>query len=212
MPSQPTDCSHWLTRELKLHITTFDDSTGSLLKGQEKAFKLCCKLLRENAESFAAQSKATRSIRNRASELLKDVFRVVGPEVFLLCTLVHITKLGKNADRIRISTIQSWWKSTPHPQGLATVATSLCNGNRISDLVEKTYAPPYRTVLRKNDLLDFLQANVEHGSFAIRTPEDPEELPSIEISRQMCQELIMHVMERMGEGREKVSTYSNTHV
>lgn len=118
MRSQHRDCSDWLIGELERNISTFDNSTSSLLHGQERAFNLGCTLLREDAESLEARSRSSRSVRQRAREFLKDVFRSLGPEMFLLCTLGPITKLGENASHIRLSTIQNWWNSTAQPPGL----------------------------------------------------------------------------------------------
>jgi hypothetical protein len=53
-------------------------------------------------------------------------------------------------------------------------------------------------MLQGDDLLNFLQNHIDkYKSFAIRIPEDVNEAPSIEVSREICQDLIMHAMERM---------------
>lgn len=121
------DCDNWLIEELKKTMMTFNESTSSLLEGQKMSFKLCCDLLKENDDDLSSGSKSRRSVRKRARKLLKDIYRSIGPEVFLLCTLGPcITKLGEKALHIRLSTIQTWWCSALKPQGLTTVATELC--------------------------------------------------------------------------------------
>jgi hypothetical protein len=127
------DRSDWLLRELSLLITMFDDSTSSLLQGQEETFKLCYTLLNEVPENLE-KSRSRHSVRQRAKKFLKAVYRS-SPELFLLCTLVHITKLGENALYIRLSTITDWWKSTPQPKGLATVTKKICEAHSIDALI-----------------------------------------------------------------------------
>lgn len=47
------------------------------------------------------------------------------------------------------------------------------------------------------DLISFLETYAgEQRSLTIRVPENSNELPAIEISRAMCQDLIMFAMER----------------
>lgn len=55
---------------------------------------------------------------------------------------------------------------------------------------------PYHTDLQDGDLFTFLEKHRgSYKPFAIKIPEDENGSPSIEISRQMCQDLIIHVME-----------------
>ena len=117
-------------------MITFDENTTSLLEGQKRSFELCCTLLRED-DDLSRGGKSRRSIRQRARKFLKDIYQSIGPEVFLLCTLgPSITRLGENALRIRLSTIQTWWCTALKPQGLTTVATELCQAKTISSLVQ----------------------------------------------------------------------------
>lgn len=136
MSPQPKDWSEWLISTLRREMTTFDDTTSSLLERQNKAFSLHCDLLREDEASLETRSSSTRSVRLRAREVLKNIFQVLGPEIFLLCTLsVSITKLGEIAPRTRISTLQSWWDAIEPPQGLVTIAKAKCDENAIETLI-----------------------------------------------------------------------------
>jgi hypothetical protein len=117
-------------------MRTFDDTTSSLLECQNRAFSLHCDLLREGEVSLGKRSSSTRSVRLRARELLKNIFQVLGPEAFLLCTLaVTITRLGEIAPRTRVATLQDWWNVIQPPKGLVTTAKGLCGENAIETLL-----------------------------------------------------------------------------
>lgn len=67
----------------------------------------------------------------------------------------------------------------------------------VTSRANTTHAPPFRANLEDSDLLDFLQIySGERKSLAIRVPNDENELLSIEISREMCQNLIEYAMEK----------------
>jgi len=71
-------------------------------------------------------------------------------------------------------------------------------------------APPYRTKLQDGDLFSFLEKYLGgHAPLAIKIPKDDNESPSIEISREMCQDLIMHVME---SERQRIGLQAANHV
>ncbi len=77
----------WFIKQLESVLLTFDNDTHSLPKHQNNAFQPCYELLTEDAISLAKRSKQRRSIRLRARTLLVDVFKGIGREMFLLCTL-----------------------------------------------------------------------------------------------------------------------------
>jgi len=55
---------------------------------------------------------------------------------------------------------------------------------------------PHRATLSGEDLLEFLQTYLgRYSSFVISVPYDENEQPSIEMSRRMCQDLIMFAVE-----------------
>jgi hypothetical protein len=158
MPS-PQDRSDWLVGELQKTIATFDDDTSALLQGQQRAFELRCELLREDVESVRRRSKSNRSTRLRARTLLGEIFESLGAEVFLLCALgPTITKLGDYAPYIRLSTVETWWRSIPRVRGLVRVATELCEANAIAFL-----APP----AKKPRLSDCLRGNITYCSISM---------------------------------------------
>lgn len=64
--------------------------------------------------------------------------------------------------------------------------------------VENTNYAPYRSRLKLRDLASFLgkyQGEYESTWMTILVPDDVTDSPSIEISREMCQDLIDHVMD-----------------
>ena len=87
---------------------TFDNDTSLLFLNQDYTFKLYCDLLGEDTERLAKQLSSRCSVRLQARELLTDVFRSLGPKVFLLFTLaVSILKLGEIAPQTHLPKIQS---------------------------------------------------------------------------------------------------------
>ncbi|ORX94400.1 hypothetical protein BCR34DRAFT_499290 [Clohesyomyces aquaticus] len=210
MPSLSKDSSDWLIGKLQNAVKTFDDSTTSLLQGQQKAFDLCCELLRSDAQTVETKSKSTRSLRLRARQLLKDVFQSLGAEVFLLCTVgTTVTNLGENALHIRLSKIQIWWDSTSRPRGLATVAKQLCEAEAIgSSAVLSRKRQCWEGQLSKRLQIepDGLPQNVHHtpaqGSGAGVQQENPK-IPSIHSNQSTAQEQL--VLENASlQGIEKV--------
>jgi len=98
----------WLIKKLGKELATFDNDMSSLLLNQDHAFILYYDLLGEDTEKLARQSSSRRSVRLQARELLTDVFRSLGPKVFLLFTLaVSISKLSKIAPQTCLPKIQS---------------------------------------------------------------------------------------------------------
>ncbi|KAB8213156.1 hypothetical protein BDV33DRAFT_185321 [Aspergillus novoparasiticus] len=130
--------------------------------------------------------------KKRARDILSHLWQH-SKEVYFLCALAtHPTALGtlKSPDYLRV--VLRWWSKVDHPKGLAETV------ERHKEVLpyRKTNGPPYRTNLRDTDLINFLQTySGEQRSLAIRITDDENELPAIEISREMCQELIMFAME-----------------
>lgn len=60
--------------------------------------------------------------------------------------------------------------------------------------------PPCRAYLSHKDLVDYL-SHYEGGHLTIRVPDpnDSNEMPAIEMSREMCQDLIKFVLDRTSE-------------
>jgi len=57
-------------------------------------------------------------------------------------------------------------------------------------------APKWRSALEPVDLMNFLHQNAWADTlYHIVIPQSPDELPSIEISREMCQALIAYAWE-----------------
>lgn len=54
--------------------------------------------------------------------------------------------------------------------------------------------------MQESDLIDFLTSDSRtHGPLTIKVPDDYDEMPVIEISREMCQDLIRFALERQKE-------------
>jgi len=139
MSSKSIEWNDWLIEKLGKELAIFDNDTSSLLLNQDHAFKLYCDLLGEDAERLAKRLSSRRSVRLQARELLTNVFRFLGPKVFLLFTLaVSISKLSEIAPHTRLPKIRSWWETAPHLLGLAVVAKELCEANSISTLISSS--------------------------------------------------------------------------
>ena len=95
-----------LIKKLGKKLAIFNNDISLLLLNQDSAFKLYYNLLGEDIERLAKRLLLCRSVRLQARELLIDVFRSLGPKVFLLFTLVvSILKLSEIAPQIRLPKI-----------------------------------------------------------------------------------------------------------
>ncbi|PVH93558.1 hypothetical protein DM02DRAFT_676772 [Periconia macrospinosa] len=170
MQSADKDCSGWLIQKLETQLATFDENTKALLQGQKQAFNTYYELLHEDPGN-KQRSKNSRSLRRKARELLGDIFKTLGLEVFFLCTLEpNITRLGANAPYIRLATIQNWWDTAHQPQGLARVAKDLC-GDSISSIFPKSQKRRFSEGPGANeDVLSGAQA--PNHSLPVSLPED----------------------------------------
>jgi hypothetical protein len=116
-------------------MVTFNDDTESLSQPQTKSFELCYALQRGDRRQMEDRSRQSRSVRHRASEPLRHIYRFIKHELFLSCTLVSVTATGKRALRFNYSTLQKWSNPSLRPQSLTRVATQLCNVNKTDSLM-----------------------------------------------------------------------------
>jgi hypothetical protein len=118
--------SAWLITELTRELNTFNNN-NSLLTHQEKRFKSYKLILLEDQSSLAIRSSQDRSRRVRNRDLLVNVFRTLGKEVFVLCIISTAPTNLSVVDRCGlIPELQKWWINTSHPRALAEVAAELC--------------------------------------------------------------------------------------
>ena len=155
--------------------------------------------------------------KKRAQTIMSD-FWGHAPEVFILCALVMtFARLGSLKSNDYLRPTLSWWRQVEHPKGLdetvrkcsdhlppktmsaqggyLTMSTNSadtkterkCRSNESS-------APFLVTSLQTDCLLQFLHENPHmRKPLAIRVPFDETESPSIEVSREMCQHLIIRM-------------------
>jgi hypothetical protein len=118
--------SAWLITELKRELDIFDNN-NLLLTYQEKRFNSYKLILLEEQSAFAMRSSQDRSRRVRNRDLLVNVFRALGQEIFVLCNISTAPTNLSALDRYRlIPELRKWWTNTSHPRGLAEVAAELC--------------------------------------------------------------------------------------
>ncbi|KAF7570509.1 hypothetical protein PtrM4_105110 [Pyrenophora tritici-repentis] len=173
---------------------------------QIAAIKKCSDLVVENPASSQRNTS-----KRRAKAILTELW-THRPELFILVALsVNITKLGTLKSDKYLQVLLRWWNSVDHPKGLKEIVSDLSDilpprKERLRKESSRKESPrkessrlntsPFRSTLERDDLLDFLQNHPgANGLYYILIPADAHERPSIEIPREMCQDLIKHVIE-----------------
>jgi len=114
---------------------SFTNDPFPLENRQEKAIKKYVLLLSEKRTTQSLPS-STRYTRDRARQLLIDIYKKIDPDVFILCTLAAtITALGSIPANGLILELYTWWLSKSHPAGLSQVTRLVCTSNSIDSLV-----------------------------------------------------------------------------
>lgn len=131
--------SETLIQRLETARSMFDDDPHPLSTYQSRAFYLCCDLLWESEASQAQRSRQHRISRKRVRNLLIDVYRDLGADVFLLCTLAaSISKLATITHEGLLPKIRAWWKAAARPLGLREIASELCDDHLKDVLIAPT--------------------------------------------------------------------------
>jgi hypothetical protein len=121
----------------------FCEDDRGLTDEENDSVRLCCDLFRHASTSSEPLSASQQYRRIRARNFLRDVYRKIGLEVFVLCMLTWpITTLGKFESRIVLPGLLRWWKSVSTKRGLKSAADKICRENGIEELVKqvKTFA------------------------------------------------------------------------
>jgi len=127
-----TDAIDALIQLLEKEVALFDDNTTPLLCSQLNSFTSAYEIIKEDHNLKLSRQRL--SDRARARDLLTDVFLILGPEVFLLCTFaITITRLSTIKSKEFIPRLRAWWASSPRPRGLTTTAADLTTP--VKDLV-----------------------------------------------------------------------------
>ncbi|KAH7063260.1 hypothetical protein B0J12DRAFT_164270 [Macrophomina phaseolina] len=125
----------WFYTVLEKERKTFEDGAYTLPSRLEKNFSRWNNLLREDETSLMKRSSARRSIRGRARILLGDVYKALGSEVLVLCTLAtSVTKLATVNPKGFLPDLRKWWNKVSHPQALTNIANNLCRTYSIHTL------------------------------------------------------------------------------
>jgi hypothetical protein len=170
----------FVIEHLKAERCTFNENAYELLKRQEKAFKLCCDLLKSDLMSQTQISSKQRYMKLRAQTFLFDVFNSLGAEMFLLFTLaVSITDLSKTLGGL-FPALQEWWNGVGHPHGLTETALQLCDMNSVKKLATSTKKRPSQghiglSILFALVVRGLLQASLEASSSKRIRPEVDQE-------------------------------------
>jgi hypothetical protein len=158
-----TQSYDWLFEEIERQKATLADARCEMLSHQKKAFQTWRDLLQEDEESLNKRSKQRRSERIRARDLLVDIHSIIGPEAFLLCAIAtSISKWVTISPEIIIPKLRTWWETALHPEGLTTIATSLCSSIHIlrNTNTETNAIKDFgKLTLRDSIILTFCQRN-----------------------------------------------------
>ena len=128
---------NWLIATIGETLLNFDDVAYPLTNHQQNAFQGCCRLLEETESSLQRLSRTQRNTRQRARDLLVDIYRGVGTEVFLLCALsITISKLGAVPQKNLLPQLRKWWNTTSRPKGLSETSTTLCKEAGIAEVIK----------------------------------------------------------------------------
>jgi hypothetical protein len=134
---KPSKSSSWFTSRLEAHRSQFHDTEFPLSTAQENRLKKVQELLFETTQSQNNGSVDRRCRRRIARTFLLDVFRSLGCEIFLLCSLVFtITELSLHTYEGLISPLRTWWRDTQHPSSLTQMASEICAGFRLSGFTQ----------------------------------------------------------------------------
>jgi hypothetical protein len=129
----------WFIQQLESTRLMFNDDTYILSQKENNSFQACYELLKEDAISLAKRSRARRSVRSRARNLLVDVFKGTGRDTFLLCILAAcISTLATVEIKGLVPALRQWWTTVRHPKGLTVTANQVCEANLIDSLIVPT--------------------------------------------------------------------------
>jgi hypothetical protein len=97
-------------------------------------FKRWNDLLRENNKSIQRRSSGRRSLRRRSRDISRDIWKNLGLEVLLLCTLAaSMDKLATLEIKSLVPDLKRWWKAATHPPSLAEAARNLSKEYSLSE-------------------------------------------------------------------------------
>uniref|UniRef100_A0A093V2D4 Adenylosuccinate synthetase n=1 Tax=Talaromyces marneffei PM1 TaxID=1077442 RepID=A0A093V2D4_TALMA len=128
----------------------------------------------------------------RAHDIMSDLW-TYSPELYFLVALAgrYHSNLGSLDSDDYLPRLKEWWSTVNHPQELTDAV-----GYYWKYLPAQNNTLAYRAPLSKEDLLEFLQTSTGiHSPFVISVPYDGNQMPSIELSRGMVQDLIMFAAE-----------------
>lgn len=168
----------------------FQDDYLPLTHEQLQRVDKCSKLVKQDPSTMH------RNIpKKRAHTILSEIWAHC-PDLFIICALsTNPNTLGMLKSRSYLQEFLSWWGRVEHPKALAGIRSR--HPNILPGYSDIANAPPYRAYLPHKDLVDYLsQYKGGDVSLTIRVPDDENEMPAIEISRDMCQNLIKFVMDR----------------
>ncbi|OJJ29624.1 hypothetical protein ASPWEDRAFT_46813 [Aspergillus wentii DTO 134E9] len=172
---------------------SFSDKFYPLTTERSQAIQRCTAIVKIDRGSISKNGP-----KLRAHTILSDLW-LYCPEVFILCALsTYPTKIGGLKSDDYLETMLRWWENVAHPKGLTAVLI------QYPDILPGKPNMPspssYPAHLQESDLIDFLTSGSRaHGPLTIKVPDDYDEMPVIEISREMCQDLIRFVLERQKE-------------
>ncbi|KAJ6009028.1 hypothetical protein N7499_006335 [Penicillium canescens] len=170
----------------------FSDTLVPLTNNQRERIKRCSLLVTTDPSTIHKNVP-----KKRAYTILNDIMGS-SEELFFLCALsVTPTELGTMKSDAYLANLLEWRKEKTCPKGLRY---AIEHDYSLMPKKKATHDPAYRTILQEEDLANFMKSySGMHGSFMIRIPDNINEDPAIEISRDMCQALIKYVMEKTQE-------------
>ncbi|KAH7459892.1 hypothetical protein FOMA001_g19868 [Fusarium oxysporum f. sp. matthiolae] len=209
-PSAHSDATAEIRGLLDEEVSWFDDNVTQLLAPQLEALSAINNIMQAAREDRLPKQRLAE--RRRIRSLMADVLLILGQEMFLLCAMaLPVSKLLSIKHKLLFKILQEWWRSSPRPRGLTTTAVRFCGPiqeqvslgrkRKFEELgVNETldnYETPYCTIVRAVHLQSFLQQNCDkYQALTLRVNEDIQQLPYIEISMEMCQNLLVYAMQK----------------
>ncbi|KAL2794912.1 hypothetical protein BJX66DRAFT_325093 [Aspergillus keveii] len=184
---------------------TFSDKFYPLTTERLQAIQKCTAIVRLDRGLIG------KNRPKRRAHIILTQFWTYCPEVFILCALsIYPTALVglKTVDYLEI--MLRWWEQVEHPKGLTAVLI------QYPDILPgKPNIPSlssYSADLAEIDLIDFLATSTRaHDPLTIKVPDALNENPVIELSREMCQDLIRFAFERR-RLRDNFKTPEDRHI
>ena len=128
------DSSELIVDQLNQVLLTFGDQPKPLTVSQQREIQKFIDFLNKDLTKLGTSA---RYAQLRARPLLRDIYKQLGPEVFILCALgSSITQIGKLPDDTKLlGRLSEWWGLSAHPSGLQQISSLIRKDHELDALV-----------------------------------------------------------------------------